>query len=320
LKIGVIGAGRIVRFHLDSLVELGFEIHGIAARKNSVGISGLVNEYKIPNAYESHLELFKLDLDAILIASSSSSLLEIWQDAVVLGIPILVEKPLFLDSVSQRFFDTDYPNVIVGYNRRFYSSVKQLKVKLESSKGGNFVFNVPEISWEKNPSLESVVDNIRNNTVHGIDLLRYVFDDLEFDLSGSKFTGGNQNMNLLVPAGNKIFNGVVNLSFGAPARYSLDVYDNESNFGLAPLEDYYEFNSIKVQEPTENNPIRRYVPYSDIDFKISHDDVKFKPGFFLQSKELLGLCKGEKALIGASISDAAYVSQIVEELITLIKP
>jgi predicted dehydrogenase len=320
LKIGVIGAGRIVRFHLDTLVDLGFEIHGIAARKNSAGISALVNEYKIPNSYESHLELFKLNLDALLIASSSTSLLEIWQDALSLGIPILVEKPLFLDSVSQKFLDADFPNVIVGYNRRFYSSVKQLKIKLESSIGGNFVFNVPELSWEKNPSSKSVVDNVRNNTVHGIDLLRYVFDDLEFDLSVSKFIGSNQNMNLLVPAGNKEFNGVLNLSFGAPARYSLDIYDNESNFGLSPLEDYYEFNSIKVQEPTENNPIRRYVPYSDIDFNISRDDVKFKPGFYLQSKELLSLCKGEKALIGASISDAAQVSQIVEEIVTLIEP
>jgi hypothetical protein len=75
-----------------------------------------------------------------------------------------------------------------------------------------------------------------------------------------------------------------------------------------------------VEEPTENNPIRRYVPYSDIDFKISNDDVEFKPGFFLQSKELQGLCNGEKALIGASISEAAHVSQIVEEVITLVKP
>jgi predicted dehydrogenase len=320
LKIGVIGAGRVVRFHLDTLVELGFEIHGIAARKNSVEISALVNEYKIPNAYEGHLDLFKLDLDAILIASSSSSLLEIWQDAVSLGMPTLVEKPLFLDLMSQNFLDADHPNVIVGYNRRFYSSVKQLKVKLETSKSGNFVFNVPEICWEKSPSVKSVVDNIRNNTGHAIDLLRYIFEDLEFDLSGSKFTGGNQNMNLLVPTGNKNFNGVLNLSFGAPARYSLDIYDNESNFGLFPLEDYYEYNSMKVQEPTDNNPIRRYVPYSDVNFKISHDDIKFKPGFYLQSKELLGLCKGEKALIGASVRDAAHVSQILEKMITLVKP
>jgi predicted dehydrogenase len=320
VKIGVIGAGRIVRFHLDSLVELGFQIHGITARKNSVGITALVDDYKVPNAYESHLELLKLDLDAVLIASSSSSLLEIWQDAVSLGIPTLVEKPLFLNSMSEKFLDVDYPNVIVGYNRRFYSSVKQLKLKLRSSKGGNFVFNVPEMSWEKNPSPKSVVDTIRNNTVHGVDLLRYIFEDLEFDLSGSKFTGNTHNMNLLVPAGNKDFSGVLNLSFGAPARYSLDIYDNESNFGLSPLEDYYEFDSIKVQEPTKNNPIRRYVPHSNFEFKISHDDVKFKPGFFLQSKELLGLCKGEKVLIGASVSDAAQVSQIVEEIITLVKP
>jgi len=309
-----------VRFHLDTLVELGFEIHGITARKNSVGIIALVNEYKIPNAFESHLEMFKLNLDAILIASSSPSLLEIWQDAVSLGIPILVEKPLFLDSTSQSFLNANYADVIVGYNRRFYSSVRELKVKLESSKGGNFVFNVPELSREKNPSLKSVVDKIRNNTVHSIDLLRYIFDDLEFDISASKFIAGNKNMNLLVRVGNKEFNGVLNLSFGAPAKYSLDIYDNESNFGLSPLEDYYEFNSIKVQEPTVNNPIRLYLPFSDSDFKISDNDVKFKPGFYLQSKELLGLCKKERALIGASVSDAAHVSQIVEEMITLIKP
>ncbi len=320
MKIGVIGAGRIVPFHLDTLVDLGFEIQGISARKNSVGVSNLVNEYRIPKSFDNHLELFKLDLDAVLIASSSDSLLEIWQDAICLGVPILVEKPLFLDLISQDWLDADYSNVIVGYNRRFYSSVNKLKVKLESSTGGNFVFNVPELSWEKNPSRKSVIDNIRNNTVHSIDLLRYLFEGLEFDFSVPNVSRDSQNMNLLIPAWNKKFNGVLNLSFGAPAKYSLDIYDSESSFGLSPLEDYYEFTSIKVHEPTEHNPIRRYVPFSGKEFKISSDDVKFKPGFYLQSKELLGLCKGEKVTIGASVSDAAHVSQIVEELVKLVKP
>jgi predicted dehydrogenase len=320
LKLGVVGAGRIVRFHLDTLVDLGFEIHGISARKNSAGISDLVNEYKIPKSFDNHLELFKLDLDAVLIASSSNSLLEILQAASSLGVPILVEKPLFLDMSSQDFLHANSSNVLVGYNRRFYSSVKKLKERLELSTGGNFILNVPELSWEKNPSRVSVIDNIRNNTVHSIDLIRYLFDDLEFDLSELKFNGRNQNMNLLVPAWNRKFNGVLNLSFGAPAKYSLDIYDNESNFGLSPLEDYYEFTSIKVHEPTESNPIRRYVPFSNNDFIISSDDIKFKPGFYLQSKELLELCNGGKSKIGASVSDAAQVSQIAESLISLIKP
>ncbi len=320
MNIGVVGAGRIVRFHLDTLVDLGFAIHGISARKNSVGISNLVNEYKIPNSFDNHLELFNLELDAVLIASSSNSLLEILRDAASLDVPILVEKPLFLDVSSQDFLQAKYPNVMVGYNRRFYSSVKKLKERLESSSGGNFVLNVPELSWEKNPSRVSVIENIRNNTVHSIDLIRYLFDDLEFDLSELSFNGRNQNINLLVPVWNRKFNGVINLSFGAPAKYSLDIYDNESNFGLSPLEDYYEFTSIKVHEPTESNPIRRYVPFSNDEFKISNEDVKFKPGFYLQSKELLELCSGGKPKISASVRDAAQVSQIVERLIRLIKP
>lgn len=103
MKLGIIGAGAIIPFHLDALAAVGFEFSGIAARPNSKRASSIATKYNIPHVFDDFKNLLEMQIDALLIASASETLLEIWQQTIPMQVPTLIEKPVFMERAG-RFY------------------------------------------------------------------------------------------------------------------------------------------------------------------------------------------------------------------------
>ena len=310
-KIGIIGAGKIVPFHIDALRESGFIVSAISATPGSKNVRILAREFKIPRVFDDTLQLVHSDIDGILIAVSQESLLSVLEDALPSNKKILIEKPVFLDAnksvMDHRFID----NVMVAYNRRFYATVELLQNRISNSQYGSFHFYIPELSSSPNPSKKSILNTLRGNTVHYFDLINFIFKSKERRIqildTGSVFEHFHKLV--FIDCGN--VKGILHITFGSPGNYRLEFQNGSILSSLSPIETYREFDSMIVQEPDAKNPTRRYTPVnSAYCFSPISEDNRFKPGFLAQSNEFFRFVNGQALMKGATLHDASQAANV----------
>ena len=68
-------------------------------------------------------------------------------------------------------------------------------------------------------------------------------------------------------------------------------------------------------EPTNEIPIRRYLPKEVEQFPPDQRSLDFKPGFVAQCEALAGLVRGNRSDIAASIKDAYQALLVAEALL-----
>ncbi len=315
MKLGVIGSGPIVPFHLDALTQAGFQIKAIASRPGSLTTQELANKYlAIP--LDDFYEVGKSDIDAVLIAPASGAIKEPLKYFIKQGIPILVEKPVLKESLDfHEIGDLDNENVMVGYNRRFYSSVQTLKSHIELNQPHSFFFKVPENSWNGNLDVAGRRNFLLDNTVHMIDLLRYLVGEEGFRIQIQDARSREQLQAISVFVEGIDMAGIFQVTFDSPGSYSVEFNGQGFSSKLQPIEHLSSFDSIEVIEPTTEVPIRRYQPkLSNEQFSISNLDLKYKPGFYEQSMAFANLVNGKKSQIAASLHDAFKAIELVEQM------
>src|SRR5262245_19268943 len=108
--------------HAPAFLETGFEITAVCARPNSDRAQQFAQKHGVRRVFESAAQLLAArdEWDALLIAVSTDSTLEILRAALPLKAPILVEKPIALRSDALAPLRFGHPQVLVAYNRRFY--------------------------------------------------------------------------------------------------------------------------------------------------------------------------------------------------------
>jgi len=320
MKLGIIGAGSIVPFHLDALITVGFVPDCIAARAKSQRARDLAKLYNIPEVLSSAREVIEKDLDALLIAPASDALEELVPIIVKRRLPTLIEKPVFLNKFDMNVnASRKDAHVMVGYNRRFYDSVQKLKNYIDVHTSGFFRFTVPELSSNHNPTFEDVTNTIRNNTVHALDLVEFLFKPRNFAITDLGTGSSSIFGPLLIDYSSEHFVGSVTVTFGSPANYKLEVFQPGAYLSLSPLETYAKFDQMAVLEPTPETPLRRYVPISSSPTEVSQHDIKFKPGFLLQAHALKKLVEHQKDVNAASLSEALRAAQLANELVETLR-
>jgi len=313
VRLGVLGAGKIVPFHLDAMLANGFEPHVIGARRGSVNAGNLAIRYGFEHQLEDPMDIFKIDIDCLLIASPANTLLEYLVAGLKLGLPILIEKPVFLEPRDFLIaLDSGEPKVLVGYNRRFYHSTALLKSILNPGHFNSVRAIIPELSWSKErPSIEEVERNLRENTVHVIDLMNFLFKLDENNWSVRKPRGSQRFISLLFNS--PVSSGQIDLVFGYPGSYQIQFFSDSSALVLSPLEILQSYDSMTVIEPTELLPIRQYVTQTTPLANLSEFDYSYKPGFYLQAKAFRDLVKGEVSQSdGATLSDAYVACKVAD--------
>jgi myo-inositol 2-dehydrogenase/D-chiro-inositol 1-dehydrogenase len=185
VKFAVLGCGRIGRMHALNLArhpraELAYvyDIVGdaAAATADATGArrAGEVDEI-----------LGAADVEAVLIASSTDTHLDLLVRAVEAGKAVLCEKPIDLDlakvDASWARIKDRKAAIMIGFNRRFDASFKALRDRILAGEIGKLE-QVIITSRDPGPPPVAYIRTsgglFRDMTIHDFDMARYVMGDM----------------------------------------------------------------------------------------------------------------------------------------------
>ena len=175
MKVGFIGSSAISDFHLSAMNNNGFKVGAIGTTKNSESCMAFAKRKNLKNVYcrNGWEEIIDKDFDAYIVCVNIKSNQEILIKCLEKNRPIFVEKPVDFElrNMQKLCEHKNAKNIFVGYNRRFYDSILELKYLCDKSNGGTVVANIPD-------SVFGVKQFIQNGC-HIIDTLRYCCGDFE---------------------------------------------------------------------------------------------------------------------------------------------
>ena len=185
VKFAVLGCGRIGRMHALNLArhpraELT-HVYDIAADP----AAAVAEATGARRATEIDQVLGAADVEAVLIASSTDTHLDLLVRAVEAGKAVLCEKPLDLDLAKvdaswARIKERD-PTIMVGFNRRFDPSFKALRDRLQAGEVGELEQVVITSRDPGPPPLAYIATSgglFRDMTIHDFDIARYLMGDI----------------------------------------------------------------------------------------------------------------------------------------------
>ena len=180
LRFGVIGAGRIGQVHAESVAKTdGAELVMVAdvfidGAKKAADRFGAV-------ATDDPMQLFdKNKVDAVIVASPTSTHVDLIDAAIDAGIPVLCEKPIDLDiervdKLRAKAAAASTP-IVLGFNRRFDPHFNSVHKRVHAGEIGRLE-QLILISRDPAPASNeylSVSGGIfRDMTIHDFDMARF---------------------------------------------------------------------------------------------------------------------------------------------------
>jgi myo-inositol 2-dehydrogenase/D-chiro-inositol 1-dehydrogenase len=185
VKFAVLGCGRIGRMHAQNLArhpraELVYVYDVVEDAAAAVATATGARR-----AGEEGEVLAAKDVEAVLIASSTDTHLDLLVRAVEAGKAVLCEKPLDLDlakvDASWARIEARAPTVMVGFNRRFDASLKAVRDRVQAGEIGRLE-QVIITSRDPGPPPVSYIETsgglFRDMTIHDFDMARYLMGDI----------------------------------------------------------------------------------------------------------------------------------------------
>ena len=183
MSIGVIGAGRIGKIHIENILRRIPEVSlkSVADLKIDNDLKRWANKIGIPNLDNNPSDIINdSEIDAIIIASSTNSHSELIQKAANAQKSIFCEKPLDVDLTrikeTLKVVNQNETKLMIGFNRRFDRNFKRVNDIIASGQIGE-----PQIIkiTSRDPSPPSI-DYIKvsgglflDMTIHDWDMARF---------------------------------------------------------------------------------------------------------------------------------------------------
>ena len=186
IKFAVLGCGRIGRMHalnlarhpradLTYVYDVADQAAAATAEATGARRAGAIDEI-----------LGAREVDAVLIASSTDTHLDLLVRAVEAGKPVLCEKPIDLDlakvDACWARIKTREPTIMVGFNRRFDASFKAVRERVRAGEIGKLE-QVIITSRDPGPPPVAYIQTsgglFRDMTIHDFDLARYLMGDIQ---------------------------------------------------------------------------------------------------------------------------------------------
>lgn len=310
VKIGIIGAGWIAKQHLEVIKAIDWmEVSAITSRTLSKA-QILAKEYGIAACYDTVEDMMhNAGIDAIMVLVSADQMFDIGKKAIGYKLPVFLEKPAGLtpeqNAVLVELADKNSVNVMVGFNRRYYSVFKK-GMDIIKQHGGLHGISVEghERMWrirESGAFSDNVMDHwIYANSTHTIDLLRFF---------GGEVLSVKNMVNCVREKKGDRFAGVIELSSGAigqylsfwysPGGWKVTLYGEGATVEFKPLEK--GFWTDKDFMTTEILP--------------DEVDVKYKPGFYRQMEAFGNMVRnGSKDWPLCDIRDSLSTMMLAKEL------
>jgi myo-inositol 2-dehydrogenase/D-chiro-inositol 1-dehydrogenase len=139
VKVGIVGLGKLGKFHADNLVHrvIGAELNAVCSR----GVENLEyakKEWGVTNCYRDYQEMLQNDdIDAVMIVTPSSLHSQHVEAAFKAGKHVFVEKPLGVTveecKKAEKAVESRPDKVfMIGYMRRYDPSYAYAKRKIEA--------------------------------------------------------------------------------------------------------------------------------------------------------------------------------------------
>ena len=239
IRLGIVGAGSIIPAHLQAASLSGFVPVAICGKENSERAKMLSKE-NTELKYTKNVEsLLDVELDALLIATTPDATIPIIKKCLSKRVPILVEKPVGISLEDFSSLDEVlYSDIMVAFNRRFYSAVQQFKSILQNSEAGLIQINIPELSWIKSPSKEQQVKMLFENSVHMFDLVNFLFEGVSISEVARLNSRDESNFQIASIRTRNGSIGTISLGFGTPDNLSIKVWTNGEVLELFPIEKF----------------------------------------------------------------------------------
>jgi predicted dehydrogenase len=324
LRIGFIGCGQISRFHADALSALGCKIVAVSARPESKSIEEFKNQYSIPASFDSWQKMIEQqDIDALWVTASWSAIDELLLPVLGYNLPTFFEKPVALSSskieAATQLYRSQTAYTQIGYNRRFYSYIPEVRKYLGENPPRSILLEIPETEPRKSDPLAKYL--WYQNSSHAIDLLYHLIGPFHIDKvviqSRADSDTPNSFNGLLVSESGIPINLVAN--WNVPSNTNITFYCQDSIVKLSPLEMASIYSGLEIVEPTDSLPIRRYLPKLHQSLFCSPVGELFKPGFIGQTKffiDKINGCEKSKLFVPASLDDALFVTKLIEDLLS----
>jgi len=186
IGVGVIGAGRIGKLHIEHLAQNIPEVElTTICSLNLSDIKSLAEQYNVPKVTTDYNTLLAdPEIDAVLVTTPTNTHVKISQAAAKAGKHIFCEKPIALDlaQIDETLAIVEKAGVKfqVGFNRRFDASFKRVREAVTSGEIGEPHIMRITSRDPAPPPIEYVKVSggiFLDMTIHDFDMARYLIAD-----------------------------------------------------------------------------------------------------------------------------------------------
>ena len=186
IGVGVIGTGRIGTLHIEHLAQNISEAKLIAiCSLEPADVESLAKQFNVPKTTNDYTAILAdPQIDAVLVASSTDTHVEISQAAAKAGKHVFCEKPISLDlgQIDETLAIVEKAGVKfqVGFNRRFDASFMRVREAVASGEIGEPHIMRITSRDPAPPPIEYVKVSggiFLDMTIHDFDMARYLIGD-----------------------------------------------------------------------------------------------------------------------------------------------
>jgi predicted dehydrogenase len=308
MRLALVGCGNIADFHIPAMQEAGFDCVSVAGSVNSLRAKEFAKRHTISKVYADPVELLRdsSGWDALLLASPVSTMLDYIKLAAPMGKPILAEKPVALNH-EELTPTLKYQNVLVAYNRRFYSTTEYAKTFVDSHADIIIKVSIPEQRIDPDHNVDfphRLPPFSYQNSVHLFDLVNFLAGKVQWE-AASAISGSDRYLGIVAfGKSDKGFTVQLDNCFNSPDNFAVNIISGNERVELRPIEIAQYYKGMQVNEPTKKIPFSTYTPKLIDQIVVTDEEAGFKPGLLMQAKEFMHYCKTAGDYRGATLVDA----------------
>ncbi|NQY68231.1 MAG: Gfo/Idh/MocA family oxidoreductase [Flavobacteriales bacterium] len=317
LKVVFIGCGNIAGYHFAVLDRVGVSVVGVSAKPGSLNLSRFTKKFNV-RGYENNHELIEQENpDAILVLSSWEETSSIIDEIISYNIPLFIEKPVSLLSNKIEKWIKEYPEMLdkvqIGFNRRFYPFISELRNWVASKDLSSIELNIPE-ARQKSESEEDHDKWFFANSCHIFDLMYFLIGKKTITVEYvQRCGGGNQGLIATLKTATGVPIQLMS-NWGSPSNFGIVFHANTEKLVLSPLEHAEVFNGFVVNEDKPGG-MRSYTPQLKKKYQLEENGLK--PGFLEQVINFIDttVLKNKANFQGANLLDSLTVLKVMEEIV-----
>jgi predicted dehydrogenase len=323
IKVGLIGCGNIARFHADVLTAIGISLQAVCSSPVSTRVSAFAEEYSIPHVYRTWPEMLDGErLSAVFVLAPWDVIDGMLLPLLQFKTPVFFEKPVALTPDRIQAAMQMHPDMIekvqIGYNRRFYDFIPAIKALLKTRVIKTIEVHIPESSGG-NIDQKLVNHLFLQNSSHVIDLLLFLLDfpavspmQIRRHIDSRGLASGYNGLLLIEE---KIPVHLI-ASWNSPSNFGIKFHSDGSMIELVPIETARIYDGFQIEEPTPENPIRKYKPHVSREFFMDPLSARYKPGFLKQTVNFVETCilEARPNIQGANLPSALKVTELCQRV------